>query len=980
MLQQSSETLLKLRNATCMIHKRTTKCVEGAGNLSYNVVTGSSVQRLATIAADHFIKVLESEVHEKTLIQALEMLSLWCAKFSNEVPKKIMEWLKKGPGLKTSTAAVRTAYIECMSACFHGNTLAQGIELIPQLLKTIEKAVAQPAQIPLVTEALCAACLLLKMASADIGADKKLDTLWNVVLDMDKQLFVSEKFLTLASDDALYHVMQLCERLLMDHAHRLNGKANPLHKAIIFCLTSPSSSLRLCCRPIVKKLISVLGGTQLARSLLKEFTRFLEAARIPAGDSLKENRDCPDTGTVGGGGGGEEEEVVVVGVGGGSVNEITAKVAVNSVITFCSGSNLAPEDAQLLALDSLICSHHPMIVAASPNLWLKLLKFLKQDPSEFIKLYEESIKRILIDEYIASQCLENCLQTIVCLNPDIMLPSLVTFVSKHLSNTSILLVTKDEYFTFLTPEGELYDKSVISGKDTENELNAKNMKRESKVYSYKEQLEELQLRRELEEKKRKQGKLKEPQLTPKQKEALRLQLEKESMIRAKLTELNERLQNVVSMMRAAANGSGEKLSLYFRDLLPCILKDLQSPLAAPYLCPLYIELRKCVFFNKEYKYLGDLIGHVTLRLQAPCCDLDGQWEDEELSIAVNRTITTLHKATVRPRRIAMNPDTSGSHLTAPAFCYVFPLLRSALLSTLAKTDDALVTCCLQIISEHAQMRGGGEDDQGNDLYHPNLLPRKQMFELLIEMISRTGGRIQQQAGSALLDVATSGSGTIGCARASADEVDSLLAALQNPSAVVRDAALRGLIAMVGAFPTLKEDYEQALRLIRRIWVARFDVSEENSCGRHHQWRGTLERRDLLSMPGTTGATISCVSSFIDGTGCGSDSVVCVGGFNILVADHGIELFRVDSSRTCIPGSWSECLDPGQTSHSAECTPNIMAVDIGHIRQHICLTWSQATKGNIGGGRFGLVLWIEFGVAQWPELLLLRLGPDDHGFD
>lgn len=49
--------------------------------------------------------------------------------------------------MKTSTAAVRTAYIECMSACFHGNTLAQGIELIPLLLKTVEKAVAQSAQV-----------------------------------------------------------------------------------------------------------------------------------------------------------------------------------------------------------------------------------------------------------------------------------------------------------------------------------------------------------------------------------------------------------------------------------------------------------------------------------------------------------------------------------------------------------------------------------------------------------------------------------------------------------------------------------------------------------------------------------------------------------------------------------------------------------------------------------------------------------------
>lgn len=66
----------------------------------------------------------------------------------------------------------------------------------------------------------------------------------------------------------------------------------------------------------------------------------------------------------------------------------------------------------------------------------------------------------------------------------------------------------------------------------------------------------------------------------------------------------------------------------------------------------------------------------------------------------------------------------------------------------------------------------------------------EMFFVLLQYIGCTGGRIQQQAGSALLDVAASGSGAAGCARASGDEIDSLLAALQNPSAVVRDAALR----------------------------------------------------------------------------------------------------------------------------------------------------------------------------------------------
>lgn len=64
-----------------------------------------------------------------------------------------------------------------------------------------------------------------------------------------------------------------------------------------------------------------------------------------------------------------------------------------------------------------------------------------------------------------------------------------------------------------------------------------NMKRESKVYSYKDQLEEMQLRRELEEKRRKEGKIKEPQYTVKQLEAIKNQRIKEQAIRDRLTKV-----------------------------------------------------------------------------------------------------------------------------------------------------------------------------------------------------------------------------------------------------------------------------------------------------------------------------------------------------------------------------------------------------------------------------------------------------------
>lgn len=65
-------------------------------------------------------------------------------------------------------------------------------------------------------------------------------------------------------------------------------------------------------------------------------------------------------------------------------------------------------------------------------------------------------------------------------------------------------------------------------------MNVKNMKRESKAYSFKEQQEEIMLRKEIEAKKIKEGKIKKPELSAKQKEAISLELEKEANIRNKL--------------------------------------------------------------------------------------------------------------------------------------------------------------------------------------------------------------------------------------------------------------------------------------------------------------------------------------------------------------------------------------------------------------------------------------------------------------
>ncbi|KAE8739724.1 hypothetical protein FOCC_FOCC014768 [Frankliniella occidentalis] len=786
--------------------------LQGAGNLSYNTVAGSSVQRLATLAAEQFIKVLGVEVHEKTLVYALEMMSLWCTKFTSEVPVSVIDGLKKGLASKNSTALVRSAYIQCLSSCFTSSTAHLGADVVPVLLKTIEKGAAQAIQVPVVTEALAAACLLLKLCiSEGTVSETQLSSVLPAIIDAEKQLFVSEKFLTVASDEALNNVMTLSEHLLVNHVERLEGRCQPFHHAIVFCLTCGSPSVKAHSRAVVKKMVSSLGGIEITRALLKELTQYLETVKIQHNDGdSKENKENND---------------VSSGPGGGP--EVSAQSLVGCITTLCSANGLLPEDAYFVAQDSLIPCNHPAVAVVAPDLWLKIVRHLKLDPATLLARLSQNIRTSLVDNYKPTPIMESTLALVVRISPNVILPHLLARVNDILNDQSLLHITKDEYFIYQTPEGVLYDKSCI-GKNNDDSLNAKNLKRESKVYSYKDQLEEMALRRELEEKKRREGKLKEPELNPKQKEAMKIQLEKESAVRSRLTLLKNRLDNSLSMLRAALEGNPTHMSRYFRDLLPNILNDLQSPLAAPELAPFYIQLQNGVFSSSQ-RNLADLIGHVTLRLHKPKCDLNPAWEEEKLDSAVSRAITLMHKTTVRPRNeVIEDAQEKKRILSAPAFCYCFNFIRKALVYQSIQKDEGLMTKGIQIVSAHAQMKGGVvEPKDGIDLYHPDLLPRRLMFELLIGIISVSTGRLQQLASAALMDVAASGSGKEGYARATEDEIDSLLSALQNQDTTVRDAALRGLAAMVGAFPTLKTNPEQAVRLTRRIWVARFDVVDEN---------------------------------------------------------------------------------------------------------------------------------------------------------
>lgn len=89
-----------------------------------------------------------------------------------------------------------------MLATFNRKTISQATVLIPILLKSVEKAVSQPTVALSVTEGICAALVLLKLSSTPQDKDINVQTMWNAVLDMDKQIFISEKYLSTCNEDS----------------------------------------------------------------------------------------------------------------------------------------------------------------------------------------------------------------------------------------------------------------------------------------------------------------------------------------------------------------------------------------------------------------------------------------------------------------------------------------------------------------------------------------------------------------------------------------------------------------------------------------------------------------------------------------------------------------------------------------------------------------------------------------------------------
>lgn len=79
--------------------------------------------------------------------------------------------------------------------------------------------------------------------------------------------------------------------------------------------------------------------------------------------------------------------------------ELSPHTVTQCITALCSATGISPEDTQLLCLEALFVAHHPLVMIAAPNLWMKIVKHHNLIPKDFVMQQRDFFKKQLIHDY-----------------------------------------------------------------------------------------------------------------------------------------------------------------------------------------------------------------------------------------------------------------------------------------------------------------------------------------------------------------------------------------------------------------------------------------------------------------------------------------------------------------------------------------------------------------------------------------------------
>ncbi|CAG7827579.1 unnamed protein product [Allacma fusca] len=647
-------------------------------DMSNSGVSETDVGKLAASVLDKSVKVLETEGHEGTLVECCDGMTKWACRLGTENSQGLLNYIPKG--LTNLKGAARNAFCNLLVVVFDGNRINSVDATLPAILKSLEKNSSQLFQVPTLSESLALGVVLRRA----VAAGKNVP---DTGLALTSSIFshVNEKFINGCQVLSVLHVVQLAAL----HISQNEASIELPLQAVAFSLINVHYTVLKVLIATLKTLVYLESSVVIFKSLVQAISKMQEEVEVLVKPTLL-------------------EAIAVICVEG---NKELGKKVIN------------PNELALAFLR--VCHQYP-----ENGIWESVLRKLEISPAEMCRFEWKELQKY-IDEFEDDSVHRKILTTLTAHstrdNPRVRLPVIEKF-QMLLDDIAIRNVTRDEYFIFMTPEGQLYDNSCLETGDGDL---GRNMKRESKVYSYKEQLEEIQLRKELEEKRKQAGKA--VQLTHKQKEAMKAQLEKESLVRNSVKLLDMKVRSAVGLLDAVLDANTEEIFFIVSTVLPQLIDIMNSPLSAPIATSFFLRLGASAFQDSETQ-LGESVPQLSLRFIGPQCDLDKRWQAEPILSALKRVMKEIEK-------ISEDSD----RFTKACYLFCYSMFERAVKKH--SREPEILTSFLNITIATLKQRAQYE------AISVAVLPRSDLTVLLYHIIGTNTGRTQQQGISAILELA-----------------------------------------------------------------------------------------------------------------------------------------------------------------------------------------------------------------------------------
>ncbi|XP_022698053.1 eIF-2-alpha kinase activator GCN1-like isoform X2 [Varroa jacobsoni] len=719
--------------------------------------------------------LLKSEVSEPVILEMLQTIAEWCSSVPL-IPKELISIIEIGLRLKTSSTSIQVAYLNCFLS---GLTDASPSSIQqPSFIKTLEDVLrtsqGKSAVVAIYPYYIATACVLYKLASKLKPSDELAKLLSQTTEGAEALPYLADKFIfsTVSGNPLLEHMaLELVEMLLRDGCPF--GACCPV---LLRTLTSSNRNVRTNAIQVIKRICSPQGehksgGIMLALYLL--------------------------------------DHIDVV------ASEVTAPQAIIAIAV-----NEAYDRMQslLIAEEAILAAH-----TVKTPVWVKILEQQKIS-LENINV-DKLLARLMKSDEIIDERAHKCIASLASFYPEVIFSRVAHYFEDHLKDPALLSVSKLEVQIFHSPKGEVFDKTVIG---QSLEVPEKNVKRESKAYTYEEQLFELELKKISEQKKG-------IQLTPKQKEALVLQLEKETTIRQHLQLLHVKVVNSKQLMLTLLNSTDlpthlvfVHLSPYMKHIVRRLLAMLGSYLAANHMKDLLYEM---IIITAPTKRIGLSAFYALLRARDESrAAIDNEWRQEPLVDALHRTIRELHTYIVRQQgsqeyhEIVANEFTvMRAKLNSLFFNLVFPLLALILQRELGSETSIR---CIQLAQAY-YVKNFVDDDESMVLCNPGHLCSADVLYTLLVVGQNTALRADVQI--ALIEICQS----LSVLKAEPDVIDGILELLYCPNGFVRTMCFRTLQELFARNQTLAESLIAAIT--KSTWMFKCDPEETVRSAAEQLW-------------------------------------------------------------------------------------------------------------------------------------------------